>query len=126
MALSRQLGLCNVHCNSQYIGRVWDKLREQGDVYIKCNFCKVLFGKLVVQKVTIYEKYESCANNVMPLRLRVSIFNKNAKPFAQIEKTKFLNANGKIKPMLLIYFNKGKYNTRAFKDMLKGGVLYDK
>lgn len=125
MALSRHLGECNVHCNSQYIGRVWDKIREQGDIYIKTLWCKVL-GKLVIQKVRIYEKYESCANNVQPLRLSIPL-SADARNRVEIEKEKFLNANGKITTRLLIYFNKSKYNTRAFKYKLEwNGGVYDR
>lgn len=126
MALSRHLGECNVHTNAQYLGRVWDKIREQGDIYIKCVGVKVLFGKLVIQKVRIYEKYESCLNNVMPLRVKVP-FTPKERSMVEIERQKYLNQHGKIVTRLLIYWNKAKYDTRAFKSKLewKGGI-YDK
>lgn len=62
MALSRHLGECNVHFNAQNLNRVWDKIREQSDIYIMCNWCKVFFGKLVIQRVTLYENYDLAAN----------------------------------------------------------------
>lgn len=122
-SLQRQLNLSSLHTNAQFIGRVWNKLREQGDIYIKCNWCKVLFKCVVIQKITIYEKYESCANNIQPLRLNMRLNDKNARNYAMVEKTRFLNTYGKIKPALLIYLHKGKYNTRAFKEILKNGGL---
>lgn len=65
MALSRHLGDCNVHYNVQNLNRMWDKIREQSDIYIRCCWCKVIFG-IVFQKVIIYEKYESAVNRVPP------------------------------------------------------------
>ena len=79
IALSRHLsgGGCRVHSNAQYCGRVWDKLREQQDFWIYANWCKVLFGKIVIQKVTIYDKYESALSHIKPNRIHLSIFDIN-------------------------------------------------
>ena len=41
-ALSRQVSHNNVHFNAQNLNRVWDKIREQSDIYINCQWCKVL------------------------------------------------------------------------------------
>lgn len=127
MALSRHLGECSVHCNSQYIGRVWDKIREQGDTYINCQFCKVFFKKIVLQKIRIYERYEACANNIPPLRIKMPL-NPKERRLYELEKQKFTNSNGKIKTVWLLYWHKGKYNTRAFKYKLdwQGGVNFEK
>lgn len=122
-ALSRQVGLCNVHTNSQYLGRVWDKIREQSDTYIVCQWCKVLFGKIVIQKVRIYEKYESALNNVAPFRTTAPLLaNSVVRSNIELAKDTYRNTHGVIKSRLLIYFNKGQYDTREFRQKLIKGV----
>lgn len=123
MALSRHLGLCNVHINVQNLNRAWDKLREQSDTYILCLRCKVLFGRLVIQQVRIYDKYESCLTRQPPFRVKLPIMaNKEMRLSADIEKERYECMHGKIKTGLLIYWNKGSYNSRIFKTKLEKGV----
>ena len=119
MALSRHLGDCNVHYNVQNLNRMWDKIREQSDTYIRCMKCKVLFRKLVIQKVIIYEKYDSAVNRVPPFSLRRPLLNANRRQLWEIQKSNYDIAHGSVKPRTLIYFNKSKYNTRIFKEMLE-------
>lgn len=67
LALTRQLGLANVHLNTQALNRPWDKFREQSDTYIKCDGCKVLFGgKVVIQSITYYDTYETACTRAKP------------------------------------------------------------
>lgn len=121
MALSAQLGKCNVHSNCQNLGRIWLTIREQSDLFILCNKTIYLFG-FVIEKVTIYEKYESCANRVPPFRMRLGLFaKKEMKNLLKIEKEKYRISNGEIKSGILFYFNKSKYDTRVFKSMLENG-----
>lgn len=130
MALSRQLGKCNVHTNTQALNRTWDKLREQSDKYICCKACFVLFG-LVFQKVIIYEKYESAEKNVPPLKIKVP-FNKHDRVLVEQEKRSYLIQYGNIKTGWLVYKNKSKFNTTHFKQLLEngyedsGGELYER
>ena len=119
MALSRHLGECNVHFNVQNLNRVWDKIREQSDIYIMCNWCKVLFGRLVIESVTIYEKYDSAVNRVPPYRPPRVRMNSDRKMSLHMDKQKYRITHGEIKRRTLIYFNKSGYNTRVFKDMLE-------
>lgn len=119
MALSRHLGECNFHFNVQNLNRVWDKIREQSDIYIMCNRCIVLFGKLVVQKVTVYEKYESAVDRVPPYRAPNIRMNSDRKLSLSMEKQRYRTAHGEIKPMLLMYVNRSNYDTRVFKHMLE-------
>ncbi len=121
VAISRQLGECNFHFNVQNLNRVWDKIREQSDIYIMCNWCKVLFGGLVFQKVTIYEKYESAVDRVpsyKPPRVRL---NSDRKLNLEMEKQRYRTSYGEIKVRYLLYFNKSNYDTRVFKAMLSAG-----
>ena len=119
MAISRHLGDCNFHYNVQNLNRMWDKIREQSDTYIRCVGCKVLFGKLVLQKVIIYEKYESAVNRVPPFRLRRPLINPSRLQVWEVQKQNYDIAHGSVTPRLLIYINRSNYNTRIFKEMLE-------
>lgn len=123
MALSRQLGDCYVHTNAQALNRVWDKVREQSDIYISCQWCKVLLrGRLVIQCVRIYEKYDSAVNNQPPLRLSLPLLgNSEDRNRIRIAKEQYTAQHGLIKTKILIYLNKSKYDTRLFKTILEGG-----
>lgn len=117
-ALSRQIALCNFHINVQNLNRVWDKVREQSDIYIRCLKCKFLFG-FVFQKVIIYDSYESCLNRVKPCRIHVPLFgNKVAKMNARLYIDNFYNSHGSIKQKLLIYKNKSKHDSLYFGHLL--------
>ena len=120
MALSRQLGECNFHFNVQNLNRVWDKIREQSDIYICCNWCKVLFrGKFVVQRVTIYEKYESAVDRVPPYRSPKVRLNADRKMNIAMEKQRYRVSHGDIKVRTLFYRNRSTYDTRRFKWLLE-------
>ena len=121
MALSRQLGLCNFHFNVQNLNRVWDKIREQSDIYIMCNYCKVLKFGFVLQKVTIYERYESAVDRVPPYRRPRVRLNADRKMNIQLEKQKYRTSYGDIKSRILFYRNISNYDTRIFKTMLEQG-----
>ncbi|MBQ3235771.1 MAG: hypothetical protein IJA97_06400 [Clostridia bacterium] len=130
LALSRQLGNANIHINTQNLNRVWDKIREQSDFYIKCRDCKVL-GKLVIQKITVYDKAQSCIDRVDPFRpLKAPIFSKQeAKAMYRTKNEellrKFKETYGCVRNYTLIYINRSKYDTRLFKSILKGGNSND-
>ena len=126
MALSRQLGECNVHINVQNLNRAWDKIREQSDQYILCRWCKVFFGKIVIQKIRIYELYDSCVRRVPPFRLSAPIFSASRRDTYKIERDKYEQNYGVVKEGILIYINKSNYDTRIFKKILEGGRKDDK
>lgn len=127
MALSRQVGGgTRVHANCQNLNRIWDKVREMSDCYIYCNRCIYLWG-LVIQVVTVYDKYQSCVDRVEP-------FKPMSIPFlaSQDNKTRIKTSNeealrryrecyGRVERKLLIYVNKSKYNTNMFEELLEGG-----
>lgn len=123
-ALSRHTGKYNYHTNSQAIGRIWDKIREQADQWILCNRCYVL-GRLVIQSVTIYDKYESACAKVPPFPLSRPLFDPNRIQLWEIQKANYLIAHGDVKRRWLIYWNRSNYDTRRFKEMLKNGKKSD-
>lgn len=124
MALSRQLGECYVHTNCQAPNRVWDKIREQSDRFVQCLWCRVLFGKIVIQKIRIYERYDSYVSQIQPFRSAGGI-SKDRRNSEFEQRVKYINTHGKINERILIYWNKSRYNTRMFRDLLAGGE-YDK
>lgn len=127
MALSRQVGYgkCKVHFNTQNLNRMWDKVREMSETYIRCNKCFYIFG-FVFQLVTVYDKYQSCVDRVQPCRVRVPLFNIQARLNARIYRDNFFNTHGEVKRYLLFYRNKSSYDTLHFNTLLKNGVVNEK
>ena len=120
VALTRQLGECNMHFNVQNLNRCWDKIREQSDIYIMCNRCIVWHG-WVLQLVTIYDQYDSAVKRVPPFRIKRPLFNPDRQLQWEMAYQSYLIAHGKIKSRILIYRNQSNYDTRVFKEMLKNG-----
>lgn len=120
MALSRHLGNCNVHYNAQNLNRVWDKIREQSDIYITCNRCLFLFRKIVIQKVTIYERYQSAVDRVPPYQPPKALFGAS-KVNVELEAQRYKITYGDIQRRVLVYIHKSPYDTRRFKSMLASG-----
>jgi len=64
-ATSRQLYCNNIHANVQNLGRLWDKLREQADSYIRCRETTER-GKYLYVRLISYEEYNAAARNLLP------------------------------------------------------------
>lgn len=134
--ISRHLGNCNVHCNTQVLNRVWDKLREQSDIYIQCRNCKYtawywrpwsvlnfLWFKngrpfidkspTVKLKYIIYEKYEAALNNKRPYPRGHGKQYRAAKASYEAE-------NGKILVRKIKFRSPYDYDDRVFKTILRG------
>lgn len=114
------------HSNTQALSRPWDKLREQGRRYIRCRGVFKPFMKfgIVIQRITIYSKYQSGVDCVEPCRIRVPILclDYNARMNAMIYRDKFFNQHGEVKTHYFIYFNKSKHDTHHFKKLFLGGI----
>lgn len=124
-AISRHVGLCNFHFNAQNLNRVWDKIREQSDMYILCRRCIYLFG-FVIQSVTIYDRYQSAVDRQKPLVLPLPLFaNKEMKLQKKMERARFEAQHGEIHNRFLFYRNKSHYDTRRFKQILADGKLWE-
>lgn len=120
-AISRHVGDCNFHFNSQNLNRVWDKIREQSDIYILCRGCLYLKG-WVFQRITIYDRYQSAVDRMRPLRLPLPLLsNKESRMMRKIQIAQFEASHGLIRDHFLIYRNKSTYNTRQFKEILERG-----
>lgn len=127
LALSRQLGRSNVHLNVQNLNRAWLMFREQSDTYIRCEWCKV-FGKVVVQSVVVYDKYEACLARADPFWYpncpllaspEEKRLHRNNKRMAY---QRYREQHGDVKRQYLVYVNKSDYDTRYFKTLLEGGI----
>ena len=113
IAVQRHLLLSNTHVNSQAFGRVWKKVREQADFYIKAlKVVKLMPGALYC-KIRIYDREKSAETDVRPLKKR--LFSKNSQ-----SKQDFESANGLIIERWYRISRKSiKYDTRAFKRIFK-------
>jgi len=113
-ALSRQLWGSNVHVNSQALGRVWIKLREQADSYFECRSRFILPG-FIFLNVRFYDKYNSALQCLAPLKKMV--LNK----YARANSALYTAQNGEIKEIRLLCPKKWlKYDTRYFHQVLFG------
>lgn len=124
-ALIRHVSEAHMHINVQNLNRAWDKLREMSRTYITCLGCKVIpLGKnqLVIQRIRIYEKYESCLNNVPKLRLPWYINFGADRLLARLYKLNYEIQHGVIKERTLVYVNKSSYDTHIFRQKLKDGT----
>ncbi len=64
-ALSRQLYSNNIHCNVQSLGRLWIKLREQADSFIRTLETKDC-GEFLKVTTICYENLESASKGLLP------------------------------------------------------------
>lgn len=120
-AISRHVGDCNFHFNAQNLNRVWDKIREQSDIYILCRRCFYIKG-FVIQFITIYDKYDSAVSRMKSLRLPFPLFaNSQTRMMRKIQIAQFEASHGVIENRILVYKNKSNYNTRQFNEILKAG-----
>ena len=127
LALSRQIANASVHWNCQDLGRAWLKFREQSETYILCRgvFKPLLRLGIVVQKVRIYELYDSCIKRVPPYRVPLpSIFSpKEVKNAYELDKARYEQTYGHVEEYLLVYRNKSTYDSRHFKTLLENAPL---
>lgn len=124
-ALLRHIGDCNFHINVQSLNRIWDKIREQADIYILCRSCRVSKRGIVTQKITVYDRYQSALDKVEPLRLRRPILGKQVKNDNSIAKAEFKAKYGLVKKMKVSYKIKSSYDSRRFKTILETGGKVD-
>lgn len=109
---------------TQNLNRMYDKVREQSDQYIRCTSCRVVCG-FVFQHVIIYDKYESCVARVKPCRIRVPWFNSIARMQARTYLDNFENQHGKVRGYWLCYRNKSTYDTYHFYNLFMNGGTSD-
>lgn len=123
LALARQVQDAEWHFNVQSLNRAWLKLREMSQTYIDCRRCWVLFGKFVIQKVRIYDKYESALNHMLPFKVRAPLFcSPQTRTMVDLQRQTYECQHGIIKERFLFYVHCSNYNTRHFKEVLENGI----
>lgn len=128
MALSRQVSHNNFHINVQALNRSWDKIREQSDQYIRCRYLCKWLAKLgiILQKITIYDKYQSCVDRVEPCRIRLPLIaSAEVRQQAELYLDKFFNTYGSVKNHWLLYINRSKHDTYYFEKLFEEGEKND-
>lgn len=109
-ALNRHLTNSNIHINTQYLGRVWDKLREHAGYYIKACHTAKIFGFLITRFI-IYNKYDSAMSQLEPYKATGLI--KRSESRANEED--FLSKHGEVKQYYIIqHKSKIYYDSRYF------------
>lgn len=115
-ALSRHLGDCAVHCNVQVIPRVWDKIREQSDIYIRMHNCKVFLRKFVFLTAYTYTNVDSCTAAIVPPFFGLGKRSRELKLSFEI-------AHGQIKKYSFLCRIPYKYDSRRFKRLLENNLI---
>lgn len=114
-ALSRHLTNSNIHINTQNLGRVWDKLREQADGYFKTIYTVKICGLLFTSFI-YYDEYESAKANLLPYRDRIF---KSKESRANLEE--FTATHGLVKKFLVCQRVKSvHYDSRAYHKIIYG------
>ncbi len=115
-ALSRHLGESNVHCNVQNMPRLWDKIREQSDIYVRMDKCKFIGKtKFFFLRAYSYASEESCVKAIVPPRFGVGKVAREAKYNFEI-------AHGKITKFSFIARLPYNYDSRRFKKLLENNL----
>lgn len=115
-ALSRHLGDCCVHCNSQNQLRVWDKIREQSDIYIVMRRCfvfpKTKFAYISAYRYSLEESAEK--------QIKLPRFGLGKK--AREARNAFFVSHGEIKRYGFFFRIPYKYDSRRFKKILENNL----
>ena len=115
-ALSRHLAHANIHVNTQFLGRVYNKLREMSDgVFIMRKTIKLPF--FMIQKMTYYDDYQKALQNLRPFHSNRLLSSKENKALAE----NYRAQNGLIMDLFIIQRKKNiKYDTREFHKIIYG------
>lgn len=112
-ALTRHAYDSNIHCNTQYLGRVWNKIREQADIYIRCRWT-ISIPFILITKLTLYDKYETALRDMRPLKHKT-----NRKQKTDVDA--YNASNGLLKTKYFAILKKHvSYDTRYFHRKLFG------
>lgn len=115
MAVSRHLSDTKVHYNTQSIGRVWDKLREQITYFIEANKTTVFFNHLSVTTCTVYDRVETAEKGVTPFKPSRT----KGKEEIEAERLRFVADNGLVRRLKVVqWLKKDSFDSRFFKKKL--------
>lgn len=112
---SRHLTNSNIHCNTQYLGRVWSKIREQADSYIMALGTFKIFN-LLITRYRYYELYNTAISGMLPYKSGV-LATSEVKAEAKAHEAK----HGIIKDYFIIQKTQNvHYETRYFHKVFYG------
>ncbi len=112
-ALSSQVFDFNIHVNTQSLNRVWDKLREQADYYVKA-LSTLKLGPFFITKFRVYDKYSAALDDLRPYPK--SLFTKSE---SKANRELYECKNGIIVEKFVIQRKRAiKYDTHAFRKIL--------
>lgn len=115
-ALNRHLTNSNIHINSQYLGRIWDKLREHAGYYIKAVKTTYLFGFLITEFI-VYDRYDSAMSQLEPY-VATGLFTHSE---SRANREDFLAKHGNITRYYIIqHKSKIYYKSRYFHEKFYG------
>ena len=115
-ALNRHLTNSNIHINTQYLGRVWDKLREHAGYYIKAVKTHKIFGFLITDFI-IYDTYTSASSQMRPYKITGLITHSESRA----NKEDFESKHGLVKEYKIIQRVKDvHYDSRYFHRLIYG------
>lgn len=124
-ALSRHLTNSNIHINTQYLGRVWDKLREQAGYFIRATHTSKFIIKrknksnvgFLVTTFIVYDSYESASAKVRPYKVTGLITHSESRA----NKEDFESKHGIVKEYKIIQLVKNvHYDSRWGHRMIYG------
>lgn len=115
-ALNRHLTNSNFHINTQYLGRIWDKLREHAGYYIKACHTVNLFGFLITQFI-VYNKYDSAMAQLEPYDATGLITHSESRANKEDFKAKHGDIN---KYYIIQHKSKVYYDSRYFHKVFYG------
>lgn len=115
-ALSRHLGNANVFINTQSQRRIWLKIREQSDLFVRMHSCKVFF-KRVRLVAYLYDLEDSAEKGIIPPRFGLGKIGRD-------NKYKFEIAHGKIRKIVFWRKLPYVYDDRRFKKILECGSVW--
>lgn len=114
-ALSRQLGDCNVHTNTQKQNRLWDKMREQSDIYVVMRGAKFIpKTKIFFLKYTTYTVAEEAEKQTKKPHFGIGKRAREAKQ-------NYMSNHGEIKNGFFVGRLQYNFDSRRFKRILENG-----
>lgn len=115
-ALSRHLGDCAIHCNTQNQARLWDKIREQSDTFLYMRGChRIPLTKIFLIRSTVYELEESAVTHIKKPRFGLG-------KSARAQKLAFQSAHGEIRNISFFARLPYKFDSRRFKRILENNL----
>lgn len=115
-ALNRHLTNSNIHINTQYLGRVWDKLREHAGYYIKAVHTTKIFGFLITDFI-VYDNYTSASSQMRPYKITGLVTHSESRA----NKEDFESKHGLVKEYKIIQRIKNvHYDSRYFHRLIYG------